>query len=68
MVRWCEELLGMRGCENDVEGLVGRAEGLMKKEEWPEAVRVLEKAFEESGRSRRDVSFVFVFVVFGTRY
>lgn len=46
----------MYGCENDVEGLVGRAEVLIKKEEWEEAVRVLEKAFDQSGRSRRDVS------------
>lgn len=53
--RWCEELLGMYGCENDVEGLVGRAEVLIKKEEWEEAVRVLEKAFDQSGRSRRDI-------------
>jgi DnaJ family protein C protein 3 len=53
---WCEELLLMQGCENDVEGLVGRAERLMRKEEWEEALRVSEKAFEESGRSRQDVS------------
>jgi DnaJ family protein C protein 3 len=56
MERWCEELLLMQGCENDVEGLVGRAEGLIRKEEWAEALRVLEKAFEESGRNRQDVS------------
>jgi DnaJ family protein C protein 3 len=55
--RWCEELLKMQGCENDAEGLVGRAEGLAKKEEWEEAARVLEKAFEESGRQRRDVGW-----------
>lgn len=52
--RWCEELLGMRGCENDAEGLIGRAEALIKKEEYEQAKRVLEKAFEETGR-RRDV-------------
>jgi DnaJ homolog subfamily C member 3 len=57
MGKWCEQLLTMQGCENDVEGLVGRAEGLVKKEQWDEALRVLEKAFEESGRSRRDVSW-----------
>jgi hypothetical protein len=35
---------------------IGGLEGLVRKEEWEEALRVLEKAFEESGRSRRDVS------------
>lgn len=54
-VRWCEELLGMQGCENDVDGLIGRAEGLVKKEEWEEAARVLQKAFDESGRNRSDI-------------
>ena len=60
--RWCEELLGMHGCENDAEGLIGRAEGLMKKEEYEQAMRALEKAFEETGRTRRDVGFVFFLV------
>lgn len=61
--KWCEELLGMKGCEGDVEGLVGRAEGLAKKEEWADAVRTLEKALEASG-GRRDVS-VFFSLCFG---
>lgn len=52
---WCEALLQMDGKENDVDGLIGRGEALMKKEEWEDAIRVLEKAFEASGRSSRDV-------------
>ncbi len=52
---WCEELLRMEGMENDLDGLVGRGEALLKKEEWDDAVRVFEKAFEASGRSNRDV-------------
>ncbi|KAJ7599168.1 hypothetical protein C8J56DRAFT_1011058 [Mycena floridula] len=52
---WCETLLKMEGCAEDVDGLVGRAEALMKKEEWEDAVRVYEKAFEVSGRSDRDI-------------
>lgn len=53
---WCEELLAMEGHESDPDGLVGRAEAALKKEEWEDAVRILEKAFEASGRSDRNVS------------
>lgn len=52
---WCSELLEMDGLENDADALVGKAEALLKQEEWEDAVRVLEKAFEASGRSSRDV-------------
>lgn len=53
--QWCTELSRMEGLENDADALVGRGEAALKKEEWEEAVRLLEKAFEASGRSRRDV-------------
>lgn len=53
---WCELLLRMDGCAEDVDGLVGLGEVLLGQEEWEEGVRVLDKAFEASGRSRRDVS------------
>jgi DnaJ family protein C protein 3 len=46
----------MPGMEEDEDGLVGRGESLLLKEEWEEAVRVLDKAFDASGRSSRDVS------------
>ena len=46
----------MSGCSEDVDGLVGRGEALLSKEEYQEAIRVFEKAFEASGRSDRDVS------------
>ncbi len=52
---WCEELLHMEGLENDADGLVGRGEAALKKEEWDDAVRSFEKAFESSGRSNREV-------------
>ncbi|KAG6884252.1 hypothetical protein C0993_012784 [Termitomyces sp. T159_Od127] len=55
MGKWCEELLGMHGCEEDVDGLVGRGEVLLAKQEWEEAVQVLAKAFEKSGQSNRDI-------------
>ncbi|OBZ65503.1 DnaJ subfamily C member 3 [Grifola frondosa] len=53
--RWCEALLEMEGLQDDADGLIGRAEALMIKEEWEEAVRVLERAFEASGRSSREI-------------
>ncbi|EPQ59851.1 hypothetical protein GLOTRDRAFT_71540 [Gloeophyllum trabeum ATCC 11539] len=52
---YCASLLGMKGMEDDAIGLVGRGEALLVKEEWEEAVRVLEKAFEATGRSDREV-------------
>ncbi|KAH9853224.1 hypothetical protein C2E23DRAFT_728736 [Lenzites betulinus] len=53
--QWCNALLEMEGLENDADGLIGRSEALMAKEEWEEAVRVLERAFEASGRSDREI-------------
>ena len=49
---WCDELLQMKDNENDVDGLVGRGEAAMSNEQWEEAVRAFEKAFEASGRSQ----------------
>jgi DnaJ homolog subfamily C member 3 len=54
--QWCSDLLEMDGLENDADALVGVGEALLKKEEWDDAVRTFEKAFEASGRSSRDVS------------
>jgi len=55
MEKWCEELLTLDGRKEDVDGLAGRAEALIAKQEFGEAVRALEKAFEISGRGDRDV-------------
>ncbi|KAG8732814.1 hypothetical protein FRC10_000600 [Ceratobasidium sp. 414] len=51
---WCTEVLTMDS--EDVDALEGKAAGLMIKEEWEEAVRTLEKAFELSGRRSRGVA------------
>ena len=56
MERWCEELLTLEGCKEDIDGLIGRGQALLEKEEWEDAVRALEKAFESSGRSDREVT------------
>ena len=53
-LRWCEETLAMD--ENNIDALVGKGERLLKEEKWDEAVRVLERAFENGGRSNQDVS------------
>jgi len=54
--RWCDELLSfqLEGAKEDLDGLIGRGEAMMAKEEWEEAVRAFEKAFEVSGRSSQD--------------
>jgi DnaJ family protein C protein 3 len=39
----------------EVDGLVGKGEALLIREDWAEAVRVFERAAEASGRSDRDV-------------
>jgi DnaJ family protein C protein 3 len=57
MGKWCSELLTMEGCADDTDGLVGKGEDHLGKEEYEEAVRVFDKAFEASGRSDRNVSF-----------
>lgn len=49
----CEEILARK--EDDLWGLIGRGERLMVEEEWDEAVRVLNTAFEQTGRSDRSV-------------
>ncbi|CAE6471239.1 unnamed protein product [Rhizoctonia solani] len=50
---WCNEVLNMD--PEDPDALEGKAAGLMVKEEWEEAVRTLEKAFEISGRTSRPI-------------
>ncbi|PCH41800.1 DnaJ-domain-containing protein [Wolfiporia cocos MD-104 SS10] len=53
--RWCDALLEMEGRQDDVDGLVGRGEALLVQEDWEEAVRVFQRAFEATGRSDREV-------------
>ncbi|WWC67535.1 uncharacterized protein I206_101444 [Kwoniella pini CBS 10737] len=52
-MKWCEITLELD--ENNVDGLVAKGEKLLKDENWDEAVRILERAFENTGRSRQDV-------------
>lgn len=52
-IKWCEETLTID--PDNVDGLVGRGERLLNEEKWEEALRVLEHAFEKTGRSSQDV-------------
>lgn len=60
--RWCDELLGMLGAEKDIDGLLGKGEALLVREEWEEAVRVFEAALSASGGGNREVSCALGFI------
>jgi DnaJ family protein C protein 3 len=51
---WCDEVLTMDN--EDPDALEGKAAAMMAKEEWEEAVRMLEKAFEVGGRSSQSIA------------
>jgi DnaJ family protein C protein 3 len=53
--RWCNALLAMEGAAEDEDALVGKGEAALKREEWEEATRFFERAFEASGKSNREV-------------
>ena len=52
---WCDEVLSMEGGDNDLDALKGKGEACLAKEEWEDATRYLDRAFEASGRSSGDV-------------
>jgi DnaJ homolog subfamily C member 3 len=51
--KWCSEVLRMD--KEDVDGLIGAGEIALKNEEWDEAVRLFDRAFQNSGRSDHDI-------------
>ncbi|KAI0051477.1 TPR-like protein [Auriscalpium vulgare] len=53
--KWCDELLSMLGSDKDIDGLIGKGEALLVREEWEEAVRAFELAWEASGGGNRDI-------------
>ena len=53
--QWCDELLRMVGNEKDIDALLGKGEALLAREEWEEAVRTFERAWEASGGGNREV-------------
>ena len=52
-LRHCNELL--KRDPDNVDGLIARGDDALRREEYEEAVRVLNDAFEKSGRSDREV-------------
>jgi len=53
--QWCDELLRMVGNEKDIDALLGKGEALLAREEWEEAVRTFEQAWEASGGGNREI-------------
>ena len=53
--RWCDELLGMTDMDRDIDGLLGKGEALLAREEWEEAVHIFERAWDASGGGNREV-------------
>ncbi len=51
--KWCKALLTMDS--NSQDALVNAGEMAMKKEEWEDAVRFFDRAFEASGRTSQDI-------------
>ncbi|KAF8582449.1 TPR-like protein [Ramaria rubella] len=52
---WCDEVLNMEGGNNNLDALKGKGEACLAQEQWEEATRYLELAFEASGRSSGDI-------------
>ena len=47
---WCQDLGQMRGGSEDADALLGQGEVLLANEQYEEAVRVMEKAWDACGR------------------
>ena len=50
---WCQALGQMQGGNEDADALLGQGETLLANEEYEEAVRVMERAWEACGRNDR---------------
>ncbi len=53
VTKWCDITCHMD--PENVDALIGRGERLLKDENWEEAVRVLNKAFDNQGKTSQDV-------------
>lgn len=58
---WCNEVLKMD--ESDVDALLNRGDIALADEQWEEAVRAYENAFQASGRSSQEVSYTTLIVL-----
>jgi len=50
--RWADELLRMLGAEQEIDALMAKGDALLAREEWEEAVRIFERAWQASGGNR----------------
>ena len=50
---WCQSLAQRQGGEEDADALLGQGEALLADEQYEEAVRVMEKAWDACGRKDR---------------
>jgi DnaJ homolog subfamily C member 3 len=53
--KWCRELGQMQGGAEDIDALIGKGEALLVDEEYEEAVRVMEKAWDAGGKGDKFV-------------
>ncbi|THH21286.1 hypothetical protein EW146_g263 [Bondarzewia mesenterica] len=53
--RWCDELLRMADMDRDIDGLLGKGEALLAREQWEEAVLMFERAWDASGGGNREI-------------
>jgi DnaJ family protein C protein 3 len=58
--KYADLVLGLSGGQGDVDALTAKGEVASKKEDWEEAVRKFNEAFEKGGRSSQDVSWRWV--------
>jgi DnaJ family protein C protein 3 len=52
-MKWCEETFAMD--DQNADALIAKGEKAMKEDKFDEAVRLFEKAFENTGRSSQDI-------------
>ncbi|KAK4685242.1 hypothetical protein P7C73_g4911, partial [Tremellales sp. Uapishka_1] len=52
-MKWCDETLAMD--PENIDALVGKGEKMLKDENWEDAVRTFDKAFDLGGKSSQDV-------------
>ena len=58
--RWADELLRMVGADKEIDALILKGDALLAREEWEEAVRVFDAAWQASGGNREVCRCLFI--------
>ena len=58
--RWADELLRMVGADKEIDVLILKGDALLAREEWEEAVRVFDAAWQASGGNREVCRCLFI--------